>query len=126
MLALPLLSGCSPRAHDIHKGSTQASTQDGSLLGVGNADIGRDLTDRVGCGACHQIRGLPDATGRVGPPLTFLSRRAYIAGVLPNNPDALVQWIMSPQSVKPGDAMPDLGLSRTQASDIAAYLYTLQ
>jgi len=49
-----------------------------------------------------------------------------IAGELPNVPDNLVRWIMNPPAIEPGTAMPDLGLSKQQARDIAAYLYTLQ
>jgi cytochrome c1 len=46
-----------------------------------------------------------------------------IAGLLPNTPANLVLWLRHPQSVTPGNAMPDLGLTETQARDIAAYLY---
>ena len=49
-----------------------------------------------------------------------------IAGMLPNTPDNLVLWLQRPQSVVPGNGMPDMGLSPRQAHDIAAYLYTLQ
>ena len=44
----------------------------------------------------------------------------------PNDPHHLVRWVMTPQEMKPGTAMPDLGLSEQQARDVAAYLYTLQ
>jgi len=37
-----------------------------------------------------------------------------------------VRWVITPQEMKPGTAMPDLGLSEQQARDVAAYLYTLQ
>jgi cytochrome c1 len=33
---------------------------------------------------------------------------------------------MSPQTMKPRTAMPELGLSEQQARDVAAYLYTLR
>ncbi|PRY20191.1 hypothetical protein CLV70_12572 [Pseudosporangium ferrugineum] len=32
---------------------------------------------------------------------------------------------MDPQAVEPGTAMPDLGVTSTDARDIAAYLFTL-
>lgn len=72
------------------------------------------------------IPGVPNANGLVGPPLMFFERRTYIAGELPNTADNLVRWIMSPQSVEPGNAMPNLGLSEDEARSVAAYLYTLR
>ena len=78
-----------------------------------------------GCGSCHVIPGVPSAEGRVGPPLTDLADRAFLAGELRNEPDALVRWIRQPQEIRPGSAMPDLGVSENDARDIAAYLYTL-
>lgn len=45
--------------------------------------------------------------------------------MLPNTPDQLLNWLRAPQSLKPGDAMPDLGLSDADARDIAAYLYLI-
>ncbi len=64
-----------------------------------------------------------NARGQVGPPLDQFGRRAFIAGVLSNNPDNLVKWLRSPQSVIPGNAMPNTGLTEEDARDIAAYLY---
>jgi len=37
----------------------------------------------------------------------------------------LQRWVMDPQSVEPGNAMPNLGVTPTDAEDIAAYLFTL-
>ena len=56
----------------------------------------------------------------------FFSRRTMIAGELPNSPDNLVRWIKDPELVEPGTAMPDLGLTDSEARDVAAYLYTLR
>jgi len=72
------------------------------------------------------VPGVRQALGMVGPPLTTFGRRAYIAGEAPNTARSLIQWIMSPQSIEPGTAMPALGVSEAQARDIAAYLYTLR
>ena len=86
---------------------------------------GADLISSHGCGSCHVIPGIRDADGTVGPPLTDFSDRGYIAGELPNNGDNLIRWIMDPRDVEPGTAMPDLGLTESQARDVAAYLFTL-
>jgi len=88
-----------------------------------HADRGPALMRQYGCAACHTIAGVPNARGQVGPPLAQFGRRAFIAGVLSNNPDNLVKWLRSPQSVIPGNAMPDTGLTEQDARDIAAYLY---
>jgi len=37
----------------------------------------------------------------------------------------MIRWIVIPQSMAPGNAMPNLGVSDGQARNIAAYLYTL-
>lgn len=92
----------------------------------GNSRAGRALLQAYGCGSCHVIPGVPNAHGLVGPPLYFWARRTYIAGELPNTPDNLVKWIVSPPSVEPGTAMPTLGVSDQQARDMAAYLYTIR
>jgi cytochrome c2 len=90
----------------------------------GNPDRGRDLIVHYGCGACHQIGGVESADGRVGPSLHGLRKRATIAGKLANTPAEAARWIRDPQRIVPGNDMPDLGVSPTEARDIVAYLYT--
>ena len=92
----------------------------------GDAQRGTEWIAHFGCGGCHTIPGVQGANGNVGPPLTGIGERIYIAGMLRNTPAALVRWIRAPQSVVPGNAMPDMGISEAQARDIAAYLYTLR
>lgn len=92
----------------------------------GEADRGKVAIRSLGCGACHVIPGIADAQGTVGPPLSAFGRRAFIAGEVPNTSASLVQWIEAPQSIEPATAMPNLGVSESQARDIAAYLYTLR
>jgi cytochrome c2 len=94
--------------------------------GIGDIKNGAALIARNGCGACHLIPGISGADGRVGPPLNLIGGQTIVAGLLPNTPDNLVTWIRTPQSVVPGNAMPNLELSDHEARDIAAYLYTLR
>ena len=91
----------------------------------GDSERGRRLLAAYGCGSCHVIPGIPAATGGVGPPLAAWRHREYIAGILVNEPGNLVTWIVSPQSVEPGTAMPDLGVSDSAALHMAAYLFSL-
>jgi hypothetical protein len=60
----------------------------------------------------------------VGPPLAGVGRRSYIAGVLTNTPEHLVQWIIDPPGTDSLTAMPNLGVTPGEARDIAAYLYS--
>jgi cytochrome c len=92
----------------------------------GYPERGARLIQQYGCGSCHTVPGVDRADGLVGPPLTRFGARSYIAGELPNNADNLRRWIQDPQSVEPGTAMPNLGVSETDARDIAAYLFTLR
>lgn len=92
-----------------------------------NLDAERGKTDivRYGCGSCHTVEGIRTARGLVGPPLTGLRSRMYIAGMLRNSPPNLVRWIHNPKEVNPLTAMPALGVSDQDAADIAAYIYSI-
>lgn len=92
------------------------------------AERGRDLMSDLPCVSCHVIPGVPEAEGQMGPPLLFYGQRPYIAGntELPNTHDNLVAWLMDPASFEPNTDMPDLNLTREQASDIATYLRAIE
>lgn len=64
--------------------------------------------------------------GQVAAPLTSLRKRVYLAGVVRNTAENLVQWIVDPSSLSPlspRTAMPVTGISRQEAADLGAYLY---
>ena len=88
----------------------------------GDPSAGRAAITHYGCGACHTVPGIHGAVALVGPPLIHWSRRGFIAGKLPNTPPNLIAWIEDPQAVWPGNDMPNLHVSPTDARDIAAYL----
>lgn len=78
------------------------------------------------CSACHSIGGTP-ANGQVGPDLThFASRRSIAAGTLPMNTGNLYGWVADPQSQKPGNNMPTMGIAPNDLHAIIAYLETLK
>jgi cytochrome c len=91
----------------------------------GNPEAAPQAIERYGCGTCHAIPGIVGANGVVGPKLDDISRRSLLAGQIPNTPDNLMLWIQHPQLVRPGGDMPEMGVSETDARNIAAYLYSL-
>jgi putative membrane protein len=106
--------------------STSCGGEARMAAAVTGGDVGRGkaATTTYGCGSCHTIAGIPTARGLVGPPLTGIAARMYVAGVLPNTPEDIVRWIRDPKAVDEKTAMPALGVSEQDAVDIAAYLYS--
>jgi cytochrome c2 len=100
--------------------------QDFQPVAGGDARRGRQLVQDFGCIGCHTIPGINNAHANVGPPLTAFGDRVYIAGMLHNDSENLIRWLRDPQSVVPGNAMPNMGISEPQARDMAAFLYTLR
>ncbi len=94
----------------------------GGVRPQADADRGRRLIAERGCTACHTVPGVSGPASRVGPPLAHMARQAYVAGLLPNTPENMVRWLMDPPAVNPRTAMPDTGLQRADAEDIAAFL----
>ncbi len=81
------------------------------------------------CIGCHAIDNTPSA----GPNLSNFGDRTTIAGVLEHNEEELVEWIMDPNSKKPGNGM--LGapylqnkgeITQDDAEKIAEYLMQLK
>lgn len=78
------------------------------------------------CASCHAIAGTP-ASGQVAPDLTHLaSRRSIGAGTYPMTRGHLYAWIADPQSAKPGNNMPYVGLEPGELHAVVAYLETLR
>jgi cytochrome c len=104
----------------------RSAEQEAIRLTGGRPARGKEIVRPYGCVSCHTIPGVRGADALVGPPLTGIASRAYIAGVLPNTPDNMMRWIRDPQSVDSLTAMPNTGVTANDARDIAAYLYTLK
>ena len=92
----------------------------------GDPRRGRAKIREYGCASCHTIPGIAEADALVGPPLTKIASRTYIAGVLTNSPEHMIRWIRAPHGVDHLTAMPNLGIGEQDARDIASYLYTLK
>jgi cytochrome c2 len=126
MPRLTPIAGLAVLAIALALGACQRTPPSGVLAGIGDPARGHDLIIHAGCGACHGIPGVSGADGRVGPPLDGMAERTIIAGMLPNTPGNMIHWLEAPQSVVPGNAMPNMELNDHDARDIAAYLYSLR
>jgi cytochrome c len=102
------------------------SEAEAATLTGGSATRGHALLRSYGCGSCHTIAGVDGANTLVGPPLTGMGERSYIAGVLVNTPGNMVRWIRDPRGVDSLTAMPSLGVTEQDARDMAAYLYSIR
>jgi cytochrome c2 len=98
-------------------------TETARLLTGGDPERAPAVMRTYGCAGCHTIPGVSGADGKVGGSLSGLRRRVYVAGVLNNTPDNLARWIALPPTFSAGTAMPETGISKTEARDVAAYLY---
>jgi len=120
--AIVLLAAAMSSACD----SGQAAAREAESLTGGSVERGRAAIGKYGCGSCHTIPGIAGAEATVGPPLTSIAVRGYLAGHLPNSPDNMIRWIQHPQRIDPQVAMPEMGVTDQDARDITAYLYTLR
>ena len=64
--------------------------------------------------------------GLVGPPLTKIALRTYLAGRIQNTPDNMARWIVNPKQIDDQTAMPVTGVTPENARHIVRYLYTLR
>jgi cytochrome c len=101
-------------------------SEKGPLNFAGDPGRGKGLINQYGCGGCHLIPKIADATGNVGPPLIHVGTRTYIAGFIRNSPENMSLWIQDPQKALPGNAMPRMGVTPQDSRDITAFLYTLK
>src|SRR5215203_6356210 len=111
---------------------------------TGDAARGAQQFARSACIGCHAIRGTP-ASSPIGPNLTHIGTRSTLAaGLFPNDERHLRLWLKNARLMKPGVAMPTLGMGQRdpitgatvsaglggltdqQIADIVAYLQSLQ
>jgi len=91
------------------------------------AEIGPQTFTDNGCFACHTIDGVQNANGKVGPNLShFGSRTTMAAGIMQNTPENLSAWITDPQTIKPGNIMPNLHVRPRDVEVLVSYLQSLK
>lgn len=116
----PLLAACGAGSSDFSDATTPRSAA------RGDPSQGQRLITQYQCGSCHAIPGVAAARGGLGPSLQAFGKRSYIAGRVPNHPDALAQWLVAPASLVADTAMPSMGVSGEEARHMAAYLGQLE
>jgi cytochrome c oxidase subunit 2 len=108
-----------------------AAWRDGQLQQAVSSDDpdaarGRQFVTSHACAACHTVRGT-SATGTLGPDLTHVASRLYIAaGLLPTTQGSLAAWIVDPQTIKPGNNMPMIPMGADDVTFVSAYLASLK
>jgi cytochrome c oxidase subunit II len=108
-----------------------AAWRDGQLQQAVSSDDpdaakGRQFVTSHACAACHTVRGT-SAAGTLGPDLTHVASRSYIAaGLLPTTRGSLAAWIVDPQTIKPGNNMPMVPMGADDVTFVSAYLATLK
>ncbi|MEZ4226445.1 MAG: cytochrome c [Polyangiaceae bacterium] len=126
---MPPLRLTAQQAADIAAHLTKGS-EAAADLALGDAERGRQLMAAKACGTCHVFSGadLPIkpvlAKGQSNPAIELAPDLRFARERV--GPAALVRWLREPEKVKPGTLMPNLGLSETEAKDIAAYVLQAQ
>ena len=113
-MSLALLSACGPSKADRHWAENVTG---------GKVARGKIALQHYGCIACHTIDGM-ESQALVGPPLTHMASRSYLAGNLTNDAPNMIRWIQKPREIHKDTAMPDVGVTDSDARDIASYLYS--
>lgn len=94
------------------------------------AQEGKDLFEANNCMSCHAIGSEEYVAEQVpiGPDLTSFGDRSRFAGVLLPTKENLVDWILDPEEIKPGNKMTGMypELSEEEADKIAEYLMQLK
>ena len=103
-----------------------AERQEPTLQDSPQVQRGKEVFFESTCHNCHAIAGT-DAIASRGPDLTHVgNRRTLGAGLLPNNPANMKDWISQPQMLKPGSLMPKTDVSPEDLLALVEYLESLQ
>jgi cytochrome c oxidase subunit 2 len=88
--------------------------------------LGYQVVTTSTCATCHTVRGTP-AQGEVGPDLTHLASREWLAaGTVRNDRGHLAGWVSNSQTIKPGNVMPPQDLSPEELRAVVTYLESLE
>ncbi len=105
-------------------------TAESSAPEAGDPTTGRALLESKGCASCHRMTGVPALAARPTPETLAPDVFARGQKMAPDlrfardrmRPAAMVEWIVDPKLVKADASMPSMGVTRSEAIDIATYL----
>lgn len=104
----------------------QADAASAALATEGAKIFQNFQSDAGTCIACHTIRGIPNAQGKIGPDLThFASRDTFAGSMFPRDAAHLTAWLDDPPEVKPGSIMPNLPLTNDMIAKLVDFLMRL-
>jgi cytochrome c oxidase subunit II len=99
---------------------------DAADVTTGEQERGRQFLTTRACAACHTVRGT-SAAGTLGPDLTHVASRRYLAaGELPLTRGTVAAWVADPQTIKPGNNMPLVPMTADELNAVSAYLTALK
>jgi cytochrome c oxidase subunit 2 len=106
--------------------TAQKTDQKSDSVSDASVAAGRATFLSLSCVSCHAVSGTP-ASGTFGPDLSHLISRSTLgSGVMPNTPQNLRAWIKDPQTIKPGNLMPNMQLNSKELDEVTAYLSSLK
>jgi cytochrome c oxidase subunit II len=91
----------------------------------GLAAEGERLYREHKCSDCHAV-SRSDTRPLIGPPLTHVASRMRLGGDRANTPENMALWVNDPQSIKPGNRMPDQHLAAAEVQALTAYMESLR
>lgn len=125
LLTFALLTAAACNSHEPAV-TTSSQTAAPAPGGAGDAAHGKQLVTQYGCQTCHVVPGVDGLGGTMGPSLQGFASRPKIVNKLPNDATTLSAFLQNPQALDAQTAMPNLGISASDARDLAAYLGTLK
>ena len=127
--SMPALALSTQQAADIaaYLGAPKPKTESRSKQRA-DSKRGRKLLEARACGGCHLFSGASLSTKPIlkdnesNAAIELAPDLRHVRSRLTRK--ALIAWLVSPEKVKPGTLMPNLGLNGRQAEDIAETLLT--
>jgi cytochrome c2 len=130
--SMPRLAMSEKDAADLATHLVPAESHSEAFLSA-DAELGQRVLSEKGCGTCHRFTGAPALAASALPrPIDDdqLRRGILLAPDLSHTrarfqSGALVSFLRDPESLAPGTAMPDPGLSEDEARAVARYVMTV-
>ena len=116
LILIIMLSGC---IQGFNESIQQIQEQEQMLIPEANEVSGEQLFVNKGCFACHEYNTL------TCPSLEGLSTRGtFLGGKEKVSAANLASWLRDPAAMKPGTAMPNLGLSEEEINELVGNMFT--